>query len=469
MPKNEVDILIKARDQASKKLKHVGKSAQSMGKMLKIAAAGAATYFGFRAIKNFTAGSVKAFGVQETAIKHLQDALGTLGVSSKSAMQDMQNFASSIQSVTTVGDEVTLELMSLGATMGGLSGDSLKAATTAAIGFSRSLGVDTKTAMVMVAKAAQGNTTTFSRYGIQLDANMTKQEQFQAILARGNEGFKLAQGETDTFAGKMKQLSNTWGDFKEMIGGAIANWLPGLTENIKVVQVALENWRIVTDMAWTSAKLGLLSFWEDIKYFFGSTIPDLLGWFGRNWQQIFTDLWNGTKTIISNMSDNLINFFKEVWSWLKGEGFNFEWTGLLDGFESTLEEMPKIVQRHMSDTEKELKKQIADLKNQFGEKLSTKINAEFDTGKSLANATMPSATGAKTAMTKTATGPQNLAARESRFLTMSGSRVDKTEINTGKTVNLLAKNNQILEKMHAALSGKGAPATNLQLVPAGFS
>jgi len=423
MASHSVNVMIKARDEASKKFGKIGRSAGSMGKMFRTAAAAAGAYFGIRAIKNFTAESIRAFGVQETAVRHLTDALANVGAGGAAAMMDMQAFASQLQQLTTIGDETTLEIMSLGASMGNMSGQTLKAATTAAIGFSKSLGMDVKAAMTLVAKAAQGNTQSFTRYGIQLDETMTDQEKFQEILTRGADGFKIAQGETETFTGKMAQLSNTWGDFKETIGEALATYLPGITESFQVVQVAIENWRLVMDIAMKSAKLNLIDFWEDVKHFFGVTIPDLLSWFGRNWKKIFTDLWHATKAIFVNMFENAKNFFTALWSWIKGDGFDFEWTGLLDGFEATLEEMPTIAARAMTATEKALAGQIADLREKFGQKLADKLNVNLDTTGMVAAAAMPGAASTDTAVAAAAggSGPavgRGVAARESRLLTL---------------------------------------------------
>ena len=431
----KLNMKITARDEASKKLNAVGRSAMGMGSMLKKAAMLGATYFGVRAIKNFAAESIAAFGVQETAVRHLQDALNNLGVGDTA--KEMRNFAAEIQKVTTIGDETTIQLMALGSSMGKMSGETLKAATQAAIGFSKSLGMDTKAAMTLVAKAAQGNTDTFTRYGIQLDSNMTAQEKFQEILRMGADAFQLARGETETYTGKMQMLGNTWGDFKETVCEALANYLPGLTDSFKILQVVIENWGLSMDIVWKSIKLGLLDFWEDTKHFFGVAIPELLHWFARNWKEIFTDLWNMYKTFINNMWENWKNFFSGLWSWIKGEGFDFQWTGLLDGFESTLKEMPKITKRVMTDTEKTLAAEIDKLKDQFGEKLAAKLNVQYDAQAVAAAGAAAATIGGKPekAMAKKGAGGGQAQTMESRFLTMTSGR-DQVEKNTGDLVKI---------------------------------
>ena len=74
MATKSVKMIIKARDEASKKFRKVGRSAGSMGAMLKKAAIAGMAYFGARAMFRFGADAVKLFGEQEMAAKHLLDA-----------------------------------------------------------------------------------------------------------------------------------------------------------------------------------------------------------------------------------------------------------------------------------------------------------------------------------------------------------------------------------------------------------
>ena len=447
-------MVIKARDQASKKFKKVGKAAGGMGSMLKKAALAAGAFMGARAIKNFVAGSLAAFGEQEMAVKHLKDALDNLGVGSAAAMDEMKKFASEIQKVTTVGDEATLEMMSMGASMGKLSGDSLKAATVAAIGLAKAYKMDTVAAMRLVARASAGDTASLARYGIKLDETMSAQEKFNEVLEIGASNFKLAEGETETYNGQMAQLSNTWGDFKETIGEAIKSHIPGLNQGFKIAGVVIENWGLVTKIAFTSAKLMLIDFWEDTKHTFGKTIPDLLRWFGRNWKDVFKDLFNSTKAIFINIGKNIANFFKALWSAIKGKGFNFEWTPIMDGFESSLKELPKIAARELTRTEMSLQKQLNGMKLDFGDKLNAEFaESDFDAvaiakkageGIKVATKKVKEKIKKKTKIeTKKQIADPGSASRpeakEARFLTFSGKRFggNKVEKNTKESANYL--------------------------------
>lgn len=466
MADRSVNVLINANDKASKKFAKIGKNANRLGGTLKKAFVLAGAYLGVRAIKNFASSSIAAFGEQERVTRLLSDALAGLGKGGAAAVSDMEAFAAEIQKITTIGDEATLEIAALGASMGGLSGAGLKQATVAAIGFSKALGMDTKGAMTLIAKAAQGNTDSFTRYGIVLDKNMTDQEKFQFILDKGAEGFKLAQGEADTFSGRVQQLSNSWGDFKETIGGVIANILPGLTTGFKVLQTVIENWRLYMGIAWESAKLGLLGFWENIKHTFGTAIPGVLTWFGDNWVNIFKNVWESTKTIVLNMHNNLVNFFEGVWSWVKGEGFDFKWTGLLDGFESTLAELPDVFDRAITPAEKQIAERIAGMRAEFDAALLAKMDtgaAALDTGGEI-----DPISGKPTAGKKKA-GKQGGTTAEARFL--SGVTRNKTEENTGAIVKINGRLVKLTEQMVGLLktgtatgAGRGVSLGDIKLV-----
>jgi len=181
---------------------------------------------GYAAV-NFLKGSV-----EEKAVRRLGDALDLLG--KRGELKGMEDWARSIQKITTIGDEAVLEMAALGASLGKLSGQALQDATRAAIGLSRAVGVDTTAAMRLVARAAIGDTAQLTRYGIKLNELLSPQEKFNELLAIGAKNFNIATGEAATMTGQIEQLKNQWGDLREKIGeftmkGAVgAGWMTGI-------------------------------------------------------------------------------------------------------------------------------------------------------------------------------------------------------------------------------------------------
>ncbi len=196
-------------------------------------AAGLGIAFAAREVVNLGRNAVGAFMRQEEAVNNLSAAMRLAGDSSAASLNDMKAFAAEIQSMTTIGDEAVMEIAALGASMGQLTGDALKEATTAAIGLSKAFGMDTTAAMRLVARAAQGDTASLTRYGIRLDETLTAQEKFNEVLAIGNRNFGLAQAEIDTAAGKWQQFKNSLGDFMERVGGGMVNLFTGIIDTFR--------------------------------------------------------------------------------------------------------------------------------------------------------------------------------------------------------------------------------------------
>lgn len=220
MAKRNVDIAIRARDEASKKFRKIASATGGLTSALKKAAGAAAVFFGTRALFRFGKESLVLFGRQEEAVISLADALENLGL--PRVTKEYEDFATEIQRVTRLGDEQVLELLTMGATMAKLSGKDLKDATTASIGLAKAFKIDVVGAMRLVARAAVGDTGSLSRYGITLDKTLTKQEKFNAVLKIGADNFDLAKGAALTYNGQMEQTANIIGDVRELIGSKLA-------------------------------------------------------------------------------------------------------------------------------------------------------------------------------------------------------------------------------------------------------
>lgn len=172
--------------------------------------------------------------------------------------------------------------------------------------------------------------------------------------------FEAGKNILESFGVDFSKTGDFIGNISDMISGFINTMAQIWIKAITFIEVLIVNWKDTLSIAWKSVVLGIVWLGETVKHWLGVVIPDFLKWFKKNWKDIFTDIWNGTKTIISNMTDNLIEFFKAVQSWLSGKGFNFKWKGLTEGFESALDELPKIAKRKKSDLEIMLGKQIKD-------------------------------------------------------------------------------------------------------------
>jgi hypothetical protein len=193
----------------------------------------------FNAVKTgakIAAAAFVSFGVlatklaadQEKAVNKLNAALKSTGKFSEATSLQMQKFASSLQQVTTYGDEAILEVQALLTTLGGGNTEDVNKGTKAVLDLATALDIDLKAAALLVGKAMAGETATLTRYGIVIDSAKVKSEGFDYVLEQLNNKFGgQAQAATETFAGKIKQLQNNMGD---MLEKALMPVIKGFTE-----------------------------------------------------------------------------------------------------------------------------------------------------------------------------------------------------------------------------------------------
>jgi hypothetical protein len=247
--KHTIEAVVRARDEASRKFNRIGRSGRDMGRMIKRALVGVGAYLGARQMVTFFRSAVDNYIRQENAVRNLADALGLLGAGASEGLGGLREFAKEIQNLTIYGDEAVIEAMALGAAVGKLSGERLKQATKAAIGLSAAFKVDLATAMRLVARAAVGDTTTLTRYGIKLGDAKTAGEKFNKVLKIGAENFALAEGQAKTTGGQIEQLKNIWGDLKEELAVGVVPvlrqtvaWLKTLTMDSFKSAAAILKW-----------------------------------------------------------------------------------------------------------------------------------------------------------------------------------------------------------------------------------
>lgn len=170
----------------------------------------------------FVTQGIKAASEQESAIVALNQSLASSGKLLPGVSKEFQDFASQLQSQSKFGDEVVLQNAALIQSLGNLEKDGLKQATQASLDLATALGVDLRTASVLVGKAAAGNVDSFSRYGITIEKAATQSETFQRVLDKINERFGgSAQAALQTFSGSLTAVENAFSDLQEESGSLI--------------------------------------------------------------------------------------------------------------------------------------------------------------------------------------------------------------------------------------------------------
>ncbi len=165
-----------------------------------------------------TGASVAAAARQEQAINNLNASLARIGEFSQQTSQDLQNFASQLQSVTKFGDEAVLEQLSFAQSLGATA-DQSKQVVTAAADLAAALNIDLNSATRNVAKTLGGFAGELGEVIPELKG--LTQEQLRAgagvdLLAAKFAGF--AQQDVKTTLGALTQIKNLFGDLLEEIG-----------------------------------------------------------------------------------------------------------------------------------------------------------------------------------------------------------------------------------------------------------
>jgi hypothetical protein len=240
----------------------------------------------------------------------------------------------------------------------------------------------------------------------------------------------------------------------------------------QVVGFVFKNFDDMVTLGLLMATLTIVKFANDVKYIFTTVIPTYLLWFYNNWKNIFMDLWNGTKAILTNLWTNMKNFFQAVKDWISGKGFNFEWTGLLEGFKRTTEQLPDIAKRQMSPFEEGLQTEIDRIGGELGKKFADTFEKVPDVAAKAEKAVAPAQAASKSASSAAAAGQQAMKSSAKVEFVSAGDMWKKLASNltakdagkqqlaeAKKQTDELKKTNKHLEKVAQNTERKQGPGT----------
>jgi uncharacterized protein CbrC (UPF0167 family) len=176
-------------------------------------------------------------------------------------------------------------------------------------------------------------------------------------------------------------IANNIGTALVSMANGTFNWRNAFRDAAEVVVTAFAvaegvilNFSTAAAFVGLSATLAFVTFANQIQHIFTVTIPAYLTWFGDNWGAMFVDLATFTGTVVSNMYENLVRFFTAVFEMLQGNGFNFEWVSLTEGFEATMQELPVIAAREIGALEKQLGRDVGILGQTLADGIQDNVN-----------------------------------------------------------------------------------------------
>lgn len=218
-----VRATLEGRDEASRPIGRAQGAFERLRSFLtlRFVASVAAVGFALRGVAGLFNTLTSAAARQELAVTKLNAALRPLGPRAIEVSRALQEQASALQRVTRFGDETIIEGQALIASFN-RNQQVIEAGTRAALDLAAATGTDLRAAFQLLGRAAAGETSTLSRYGIILDEGIPKSERFAAAVEKINEQFGgQAQAQAATYAGRLDQISNNFGDLLEQTGAVV--------------------------------------------------------------------------------------------------------------------------------------------------------------------------------------------------------------------------------------------------------
>lgn len=176
-----------------------------------------------RAVKDFVLDSVNAAIEQENAINRLNQALRSSGSFSKEASEDLQQFASSLQSVSVYGDEVIVGQLALAKSFGATNEQS-KQLVQAAANLAATFGGSLEERVQQLGKAMNGTVGRLAQIIPELKSLTKAQLDAGAAADIINSKFgSAAENELKTYGGQVTAMKNAISDFQEELGGLVTS------------------------------------------------------------------------------------------------------------------------------------------------------------------------------------------------------------------------------------------------------
>ena len=227
----DVGIMVGAIDKASGVLAKIGINSVALGNIISQAIMGAG-----RKMLEFGQQTLDSAAKQERAEAMLAQAMKVRNIYSEQAVDDAMAYASSLQKVTTFGDEdiatTQRQLIAFGA-----KGQALKDLTKATLDLSSATGMDLRAAGDLVGKSIGSTTNALMRYGINIEGAASSTSRMESAVKNITALYGgSASAAANTYDGQMKQLSNRIGDIQEGIGFYL---IPAIKKLVTIINTSI--------------------------------------------------------------------------------------------------------------------------------------------------------------------------------------------------------------------------------------
>lgn len=250
---SELNIIVRAKNEASKVLGSISDDVKGIGGTLKgafdsavgpsAALLGGVTAAG-AAVGAFGVASVKAFGEAQLASAQLDAVLQSTGNAAGVTKDQLMAQSTALQSVTMFSDEAVQATQAMLLTFTNLKGGVMQDATKTALDMAQALGMDGKQAALQLGKALNDPSEGLSKLTrVGVTFSKAQEDQVKAMQAAGDtagaqkvilqelqkEFGGSAEAAGKTFPGQLEILKNTFGDLMEGVGQFITTALTPVT------------------------------------------------------------------------------------------------------------------------------------------------------------------------------------------------------------------------------------------------
>lgn len=417
----DVSIDIKGNSNSVERaLTRVSSSVKKFASVANIAFASIAAGLLIRQIGRIGRALFDLYSTQEQAEVRLAAVVKATGQAAGFTADEFKKMASRMQEELGIGDEVLLQAMAIAATFKNIKGDQFEETIRVAADMAAVLQGDVTQSIMQVSKAMNDPIkgvsalaeagVSFTEQQKEMIKSLTESGDIVAaqkmILAELKSEFEgTAEALSNTFTGRVTRATNKIGDLGEKIfqflvpaleglaelsgplitffdnlidrneeyGGELADGVKKWTDTIKKwasdlvgisivayteVEFALEAFVMKGVKQYFKFNLAFLEVMGSISHWLTEVLPARLIWLSTQWSNIFTDIAEGVSKILENMFKNVEEFWDVLKRKLKGEDVDWEFTGLLEGFESSLDKLPEIAERKLTPKELGLKAAI---------------------------------------------------------------------------------------------------------------
>ena len=275
-----IDVIIAAKDTTKGAFKSTDKSMKGLSSSAKKLGITLSGLFAFKKVTDFMRESSRAFQEQERAEMKLEHIMREVNNATDEQINKLKEQAQSLQHSSVVGDEV---VMSLQAQLGtfALSSKAVETLTENTLDLVvANKGVNvTQEDMVnygnLVGKVMTGQAGALTRYGVTLNDAQIEQIKFGdemekatviSEVLQGNYG-DLAKAMRDSLEGRIKAVTNQFGDLREEIG-----------KRLEPVMSSFFGWLSTRGIPTVSKSMsGLANAWNNDMFFIRS-ITETTGW-----------------------------------------------------------------------------------------------------------------------------------------------------------------------------------------------